>query len=352
MKRILLTLPAAIYELGVRTRIALYEANYLKSHGLPAPVISIGNITLGGTGKTPLVCYLARYLRDEGRSVAVLSRGYRRTVRGRVEVSDGESVLADAVAAGDEPFLIARSCPGVRVVADKDRAGAGKWLAEKSDVSVFLLDDGFQHIRLARDLNLVLMDAGDPVGGGRMVPFGRLREPLTGLKRADAVIVTRSDQAFDQAEVRDAVARYCRAGTPVFYGYHEVTGLRRLDCEGGARAIDFARRRVAMLSGIARPDRFQADLEHFAMRVVARRDFPDHYRYRMEDWNAVAADAVASGAEAIMITEKDAANLPARAVVGSPLPVYAVQIEFRCEDETALKTLVLRALMQAGAKNR
>lgn len=349
MKRILLAVPARLYELGVRTRIALYETKYLRMHRLPAPVISVGNLTVGGTGKTPLVCFLARYLRDEGRAVAVLSRGYRRSSSGRVEVSDADSVLLDAETAGDEPYLIARTCPGVRVVVDADRAGAGKWLAGKSEISVFVLDDGFQHLRLARDLNLVLIDATDPVGGGEMVPFGRLREPLTGLRRADAVVVTRSDRPFDQAQVRETVARYCRPETPVFYGYHDLTGLRRLDREGSARPMDFSRRRVAMLSGIARPDRFQSDLEHFAMRVVSRRDFPDHHRYGREEWEKIVAESRAAGAEAILTTEKDAANLPPDEVATSRLPVYAAQIEFRCEDEVALKSLVLRAVTRSRA---
>lgn len=352
MKRILLAVPARLYELGVRMRIALYETKYLRTYRLPAPVISVGNLTVGGTGKTPLVCHLARYLRDEGRAVGVLSRGYKRSSRGRVEVSDADSVLVDAGTAGDEPYLIARTCPGVRVIVDADRAGAGKWLAGKAEISVFLLDDGFQHLRLARDLNLVLIDATDPVGGGEMVPFGRLREPLTGLRRADAVLVTRSDRPFDQAMVRETVARYCRPETPVFYGYHDLTGLSRLDREGNARPMDFARRKVAMFSGIARPDRFQSDLEHFAIRIVSRRDFPDHHRYRREEWETIVAESQASGAEAILTTEKDAANLPSGEVAASPLPVYAAQIEFRCEDDIALKSLVLRAAARSEGRGK
>jgi tetraacyldisaccharide 4'-kinase len=344
LNRALLFAPAKLYEFGVRTRIALYQTEYKTTRRLSAPTISVGNITLGGTGKTPLVAFLAGYLRDEGYAVAVLSRGYKRRSRGRVEVSTDEQILVDAEAAGDEPLMIARTCPGVRVIVDADRAAAGAWLSARANVSAFILDDGFQHLQLARDLNLVLLDATDPVGGGEMVPFGRLREPLTGLKRADAVVVTRSDQPFDQDSIAETIARYCRANTPVFYAYHDLTRLRRLDREGQARPADFAYRRAAMLAGIANPERFRADLEHFAIRIVWRRDFPDHHRYREDEFAELAASAHSSGAEAILTTEKDAMNLPEQALKATPLPVFAAQIEFRCEDEIALKALTLRAL--------
>ncbi len=337
-------MPAKLYELGVRTRIALYQSGYLKSGHLRSPVISIGNLTVGGTGKTPLAAYLARYLQGEGHEVAVLSRGYRRASRGVVEVANTEAILSNPSTAGDEPFLLASSCPGVRVVVGKKRVAAGKWIEDRAPVSVFLLDDGYQHLGLDRDLDLVLIDASDPVGGARMVPFGRLREPLTSLRRADAVIVTRSDEAFDQAEVRRLISQYCRAGTPVFYAYHDLTSLRRLD-ESNARVspMVFSRRPVAMISGVARPERFLADLEHFGMSVVFRRRFRDHHRYLREEVSAFVEAAEAAGAEAILTTEKDAVNLPEDIATSSILPIYVAEIAFRCEEEVALKSLVLRA---------
>lgn len=349
LSRALLYAPAKLYELAVRTRIALYATNYLSEARLRAPVISVGNITLGGTGKTPLVAWLAGFLSDQGESVAVLSRGYKRESRGRIEVANAERVLVDAAMAGDEPILLARSCPGVRVIVDSDRAAAGRWLEDRAEVSVFILDDGFQHLQLARNLNLALLDATDPTGGGRMVPFGRLREPLTGLRRADALIVTRADEPFDQPLVRDLAARYCRVGVPVFYAYHDLTRLHRLDREGEGAPLDFARRSVAIFAGTARPDRFCRDLEHFAMRVVYRRDFPDHHGYSAGEFERIVEEAKNAGAEAIVTTEKDAVKLPTEALRSSPLPVYAAQIEFRCEDEAAFKGLVLRAIKRPGS---
>ena len=351
LTRALLYAPAKLYELGVRLRIALYETNYFKAQQLNAPVISVGNLTVGGTGKTPLVSFLARYLRDEGHDVAILSRGYKRASRGRVEVANERGVLTGPLEAGDEPYLLATQCAGVRVVVDEDRSAAGQWLEAQAPVSVFVLDDGFQHLGLARDLNLALIDATEPLDESEMVPLGRLREPLTSLRRADAVIVTRADQPFDQQAVKKLIARYCRENTPIFYAYHDVTGLRRLEGEGIVSPITFTRRRVAVLSGIARPERFVDDLLHFGMTIALRRDFVDHHRYTREEFLEVSEQARIAGAEAMIVTEKDAMNLPAEAVKASSLPVYAAQIEFRCEEEIALKGLVLRAMLR-GRKKR
>ncbi|HEY8462359.1 MAG TPA: tetraacyldisaccharide 4'-kinase [Blastocatellia bacterium] len=334
--------PAKLYELGVRARVALYENRLFETRRLNAPVISVGNLTVGGAGKTPCVAFLARFLGGEGYEVAILSRGYKRESRGRVEVSNGREILCGPNESGDEPFLLANLCPGARVVVDRDRYAAGKWLEERERISVFILDDGYQHIRLARDLNLLLIDASEPLDQAKMIPFGRLREPITAMRRADAVIVTRSDQPFDRRALEQAVARYGRAGAPVFYAHHKVTELIRLAGAGDARPADFARKRVAAVSGVARPDRFVADLERLGMEVVLRRDFNDHHRYSGEELSEIVARAREARVEAIITTEKDAANLPA-GFPGSP-PVFAARIEFICENEQALKELVRRTI--------
>lgn len=344
LARVAMAVPAKLYELGVRTRIALYESGYLHPSHLPRPVISVGNLTVGGTGKTPFVSFLARYLKDEGHEVAILSRGYARRSKGLVEVSNTERVLASPEEAGDEPFLLARSCPGVRVVVSNDRLIAGNWVMRQRSATIFLLDDGFQHLGLERDLNLALLDAGDLAGLERMVPFGRLREPLTSLRRADAVVVTRADEPFDQNALRVLVEKHTRERTPVFYAYHDLTVLRRLDmAEESRRPSSFARCKVAVMSGIGRPQRFVADLEHYGMRLVYQRAFPDHHRYSPEDFREVVRGARDAGAEAIVMTEKDAVNLPAELISPSPPPLYAALIEFRCEEEVALKSAVLRS---------
>jgi tetraacyldisaccharide 4'-kinase len=334
--------PAKLYELGVRARAAFYENRLFETRRLNTPVISVGNMTVGGSGKTPCVAFLARFLRDEGCEVAILSRGYKRESQGLVEVANGREILCGPAESGDEPFLLANLCPGARVVVDRDRYAAGKWLEERAPVSVFILDDGYQHMRLARDLNLLLIDASEPLDQAKMIPFGRLREPMTAMRRADAVIVTRSDQPFDRHALEHAVGRFAREGTPIFYAHHKMTELIRLDGDGAASPAGFARKRIAAMSGVARPDRFIADLEGLGMEIALRRDFDDHHRYTREELSEIVERAREVRAEAIITTEKDAANL-APGFAGPP-PIFAARIEFICENERELKDLVKRAI--------
>ena len=343
--RPVLYLPAKLYEAGVRARAWLYEHGWQEQRQLPAPVISVGNVTVGGTGKTPCVAWLGNYLQASGHAVAILSRGYKRASQGRVEVSDGKTILCDAAAAGDEPYLLAQSCPGVRVVVDQDRYAAGQWLSERARVTVFLLDDGYQHLRLHRSLNLLLVDATDELAEGRMVPFGRLREPLTAMRRADAVLVTRADQPFDQARLEQTVRRYTRPHTPLFYSSHRLTKLHSLTQPvAEPLALDsFVGKAVAAICGIARPERFFSDLQQLGMKLVWQQSFPDHHRYTPVEFATILAAAQRTQATAILTTEKDAANL-ADLTQSSPLPVYAAQLAFHCPQETALQALVQRVL--------
>jgi tetraacyldisaccharide 4'-kinase len=344
LTRALLYAPAKLYELGVRTRIVLYENNIFKIDRLQTPVISVGNLTVGGTGKTPCVAFLANFLHGEGYSVAILSRGYRRQSRGRVEVSNGREILCGPLDAGDEPYLLANSCPGVRVVVDADRYAAGQWIEGREPVSVFILDDAFQHLRLARNLNLLLIDAHEKLDQAEMVPFGRLREPLSALQRADAIILTRSGNPFDRAAFEETISKYSIKKLPIFDADYEITGLRWLNQEEIVDIVTLAQKQVVAVSGIARPERFIADLSRLGMQVVLRRDFPDHHRYRREELLEIANLARKAGADAIVTTEKDAANLPAEIVHSSDLPIYAAQIRFRCANEEALKSLALRTI--------
>lgn len=339
--RPVLYLPAKLYEAGVRARAWLYEHSWQEQKRLPAPVISVGNLTVGGTGKTPCVAWLANYLQTSGQAVAILSRGYKRASQGRVEVSDGKAILCEAATAGDEPYLLAQSCPGVRVVVDQDRYAAGQWLAERAKVTVFLLDDGYQHLRLRRALNLLLVDATDELAEARMVPFGRLREPLTAMRRADAVLVTRADQPFDQTRLEQAVRQHTRPDTPLFYSSHRLTTLCSLTQPGAAplAIASLAGKAVAAICGIARPERFYGDLQKAGMRRVWQQSFADHHRYTPTEFAAILAAAQRAQATAIVTTEKDAANL-ADLAHSSPLPVYAAQLAFQCHQASELHALV------------
>src|SRR5215213_1155286 len=182
-----------------RARSRLYRSGVFKTERVGAPVISVGNLTAGGTGKTPLVEWVARAIAEEGLRPCVLTRGYGRENEGRrVVVSDGVRVLAGVREGGDEAVLLAESLSGVAsVVCDRDRVAAARWAREHLGAQAFVLDDGFQHMRIARDLDVVTLDATAPWGGGHLLPWGRLREPVTALARADCVVITRSDLSPD-----------------------------------------------------------------------------------------------------------------------------------------------------------
>ncbi len=345
--RALLYVPAKLYELAVRARILAYEQELLKTYHLNAPVISVGNLTVGGTGKTPCVAFIAKALRDAGHQAAILSRGYKRQTAGRVEVSDGEQILCSPAESGDEPFLLAQNCPGVRVVVDQDRYAAGRWLEEnRTPVSAFILDDAYQHLRLARDLNLLLVDTTEPLSQAAMIPFGRLREPLAELRRADAVIVTRSDQKFDRAGLIETIKKHASPHITVFFAHHEMTRFRQLGSNSTKSLSEFAGKKIAAVSGIAKPERFNGDLQNAGLRIVYRRDFPDHHRYSSAEFAEVTGAAQAANAEAIIVTEKDAVNLSQQLLQQSSLPVFAAQIEFRCSETSEFLEMIFTATAQ------
>ncbi|MDT4965307.1 MAG: tetraacyldisaccharide 4-kinase, partial [Acidobacteriota bacterium] len=200
----------AVYGGVMRARRTLYRGGMLPTHRIASPVISVGNITTGGTGKTPLVDWVARAVALEGRRVCVLSRGYKRAdASKRVVVSDSKRILAGVKESGDEPFLLAERLIGkAAVISDGDRVAAARWAEENLGCDAFILDDGFQHLRLARDLNILAIDATNPWGGGKLLPRGRLREPLKEISRADCVIITRSEQVEDSSSLRHEIMRW------------------------------------------------------------------------------------------------------------------------------------------------
>jgi tetraacyldisaccharide 4'-kinase len=350
LKRITLQGPAWIYELAVRLRIAAYETGYIKPKRLGAAVISVGNITLGGTGKTPLVDYIARYLSQEGHSVAILTRGYGRKSRGQLVLNRASGEAGDQPQAsslshgetGDEALLLARSLPEVPVVINNSRVDGGRWAQRCFGSEVLILDDGYQHLRLARDLNLLVLDATDPFGGFRMVPFGRLREPLYAIKRADAVIVTRAHRPFDQGQLGSIIRYFCGDRIPIIYVYSTVTGLRHLDSGTVYDTDEFRGWKAWVMCGIGNPQAFVDDVVGVGVSVIGESLFRDHYPYSQQDVDRVTGEARAAGADLIVTTEKDAVRLGD--LESSEMPIYAARLDVRTEDEVRLKSMLLRLL--------
>ncbi len=335
---------AKLYELGVGARLQLYARGWLKTYRLPAPVISVGNLTVGGTGKTPCTAYLANLLTAAGFRVAILSRGYKRTTKGIVEVSDGERILCSPTESGDEPYLLARQCPGVRVVVGTDRYAAGMWLWQRAKVDVFLLDDGFQHVRLHRDVNLALIDAQEDLTQSKLLPLGHWREPVASLSRADAVILTRAS-AECRAGLKPALhsaARFLPSGAPVMTATHELGELRYLPDKALTPLSQIKAQPVFALTAIAQPQRFIEDLRQQGLNVIAQQTFADHHRYTLVEIENVIVAAQQAGAAVILTTEKDAANLPEELWQRElPLPIYAVQLRFQVIESDALQDFVL-----------
>ncbi len=335
----------ALYSAVTRARLALYRRGALTIHRINSPVISVGNITTGGTGKTPLVEWVARVAAREGRRPCVLTRGYGREDAGkRVLVSDGEQALADAREGGDEPRLLAESLQGVAaVVSDADRVAAARWAEEHLKSDLFILDDGFQHLRLARDLDLVTVDATNPWGGGRLLPAGRLREPLKGLKRADLIILTRTELAEDTDSLREQAARLS-GGRPVILSRTRTRAIRPLDeAMTRSNALDVSQP-IAAFCAIGNPAAFFAHLRREGFVLNHTRAFPDHHVYKQSDFDALAAEAKRLGAGALVTTEKDAVKLRSLSV---SMPCHVLEIRLEFDDEEKL-TGMLREAMTRG----
>jgi tetraacyldisaccharide 4'-kinase len=341
----------ALYGMLMRARLALYRRGAMQVHRLGAPVISVGNITTGGTGKTPLVEWLARELARAHRRPCILTRGYGRADAGaRVLVSDGERVLADAERGGDEPCLLAEKLLGMAaVISDADRVAAAAWALENLHPDLFILDDGFQHLRVARDLNIATVDATNPWGGGRLLPFGRLREPVRGLARADCIVVTRAEQTTDINALREQLASRSNS-RPVFLSRVQTSGLRplstrALNAEGMSPATllsaSSVASNVAAFCALGNPQAFFTHLGNEGFTLKVARAFPDHHVYSQHDILAVEQEARARGAEALLTTAKDGVKLRA---LGFRLPCYIVEIELSFDEEAAFRQLLMQAL--------
>lgn len=306
------------YALAHRLRRRWYAT---RAHRLPVPVVSIGNLSWGGSGKTPLTAALAAHLRDSGWRVAILSRGYGSRGEGVRVVSRGEGPLLDPLVAGDEPVLLAGELPGVAVVVGPDRHVAGLHALERLEPApeLFLLDDGFSHLRLARDLDLLAFPAADPFGGGRLLPSGRLREPLEAAARADAVLLTGAPESGDPGGELARALRLHGFGGPGFAVRTRAGAVRRIP----SSKID-AGARVLVVSAIARPEQFLETARRQSIEVAGELRFPDHHRYPPASLEKIRAAFVASKATVVLTTGKDRVKLQDRLELPiAELPIVA-----------------------------
>ncbi len=289
-------------------------------------VISVGNITLGGTGKTPLVALLARILQEREKRVAVLSRGYRRRGKGIKIVSDGKKILSNPQEAGDEPYLLARNLNTIPVIVGKDRVQAGRLATEKFASEILLLDDGFQYLKLKRDLDIVVIDAANPFGNGHLLPRGILREPLSSLKRAHLFCLTRVDQARKLGELENRL-NTVNPETPIVECIHRPCFLRKLPDGPQVGLERVSGRRVVAFSAVGNPEGFEQSLVGLGAQLVGRMRFKDHHRYSVKDLERIARLAQNSQAQMIVTTGKDSVNLLQSSI--SDIEMWSLEIEIQ-----------------------
>ncbi len=335
--QLLLLLPSLFYAFLQRLRAWLYRDGVLDTKRLSRPVISIGNLAVGGTGKTPVTAYIARLLLAQGLRVAVLSRGYGGNCEGQVRVvSDGHEIFLSADECGDEPYLLARTIPGLMVVIGADRYAAGVLAMERLKPDIFLLDDGFQHLRLFRDLNILLLDCTRPFGNGWGLPAGLLREPKCAALRADLVIQTRCPGgAMPAAVVPDRL--HCCAR-------HLLGDALPLAGDDPLPLAGMRGRKLLAFAGIAEPDGFFEELRNHGLNLVATLDFPDHAVYDAALLGEIMDAFDACAADFAITTEKDGVKLNALPP-GLSEKILLARLELSIDDPTAL-TAALRNLLQ------
>lgn len=328
-----------VFSALAQLRFWLYRHRLLHDQPLGCLVVVVGNLTVGGTGKTPVVEKFARALRDRGRKVAILSRGYKSKSPPRWKrwwwafthaeeppprvVSDGQAVLLDSEQAGDEPYMLARNLPGVIVLVDKNRVKAGAYAIKRFGCDTLVLDDGFQYLPLKGRLNLLLVDKTNPFGNGHLLPRGILREPVKHLRRASYVFLTKSNGERDP-ELEATIQKF-NPGVDIIECAHRPQYLQRFG-NGERQPLAWLKgRRVLAFSGIATPESFEKFLRDLGAKIVARERYLDHYRYVDEDFDELFALAKREGAECLVTTEKDAVRIPENRV--HPLPLYYLRLE-------------------------
>ncbi len=327
------------YRLGHRLNRLAYRWGIFSVRRLGCRVISVGNLTLGGTGKTPIVIMIAETLRGHGFKPAILSRGYGGSATQPVNVvCDGQQVLLSAEVAGDEPAMIARRLRNVPVLTGKNRFQSGKYAVDRFGVDTLILDDGYQHLALSRDLNILLFDQKEPLGNGHLFPAGELREPVKESGRADLICMTRSSRNGTASSWEGFLPR----SVPVIKTAHRLDSIIRLDNQETLEVEFVEDQPVAAFCGIAKPGDFLKTLERAKARVVCFQSFPDHHHYSREELQSLDRQANEAGAKYILVPEKDAVKLDA-AVFSLPVLKVVIEVEILEGREVFTKYLLKNA---------
>ena len=325
------------YLLIVQVRLFLYKTGIFKTNKLQCPVISVGNLTLGGTGKTPVVQYIARFFITNGLKPVILSRGYGRSSKTLVAiVSNGENILLKPEEAGDEPYLLAENNPSLPIIVGKSRFLTGNIAINEFKPDIIILDDGFQHLSLARDLNIVLINSIRPLGNGHIFPAGSLREPISALKRADIILYTHSDEAPDN----------CCANLPTRKDIlkpetiHTFDKIVRISDQKIIPPEKLNKKKVMVFCGIGEPGSFRKRVEQHGAEIVDYKCFPDHYVYNMSDLQSIQKTAEKLKADLILTTQKDGVKIKEMASSFPLIWVVRMKIEFSTGEDKFQEALL------------
>ena len=327
-QKYLLFLLALFYWGIVFLRNLFYELNFFIVRKVDCKVLSIGNLTLGGTGKTPMVVFFAIYLISLGKKVAILSRGYGRATKGMVLVSKGDgNILCPWQDCGDEPYMIANKLKGVPVLVDENRYRGGLYLTENFNPDIIIMDDGFQHRALHRDLDIVLIDGGDSISEYRLLPYGKLREPWSNIIRADAIIITKKrPSALIKRKIDETLL-------PQLYTKFIPT-IRYPNSFSSNTKVD---QNIFIISGLGNPSFFEKTVERLGYEIRGIKNFPDHYHYKKDDVDKIQFLMKESGASQILTTEKDWVKLK---MFELDIVFGVVDINIRIQDKEALKGII------------
>lgn len=334
-----------IFKFVVRLRYFLYKKNVFLSQPLGCPVIVIGNLTVGGTGKTPVVEKFARELSARGRRVAILSRGYKSKQDSKIRtlfrqlihaeerpprvVSNGQRVLLGPERAGDEPYMLARNLPGVVVIVDKDRVKAGRYAIKKYGANLLILDDGFQYLPLRGHMNILLIDQTNPFGNKRLLPRGILREPIDHINRASYVMLTKSN-IVDDPKIPEIIHKYL-PGVGIIKCFHGPKFFVEVNNESHKEDISFVNgERVCTFSGIAMPDSFENFLITSGANLLYNKRFIDHHRFTRTELDHIFSVALYKKAKYVLTTEKDAVRIPKDYTCA--IPTFFLKIEIKILD--------------------
>jgi tetraacyldisaccharide 4'-kinase len=331
-----------LYEIGIQLRLYLWHHRIFRDHTLGCQVVSIGNLTVGGTGKTPVVEVFARALQQAGRRVAILSRGYKSTPRPLWQrlvskvtfqedkvppkiVSDGQSLLLDSEQAGDEPYMLASNLKDVVVLVDKNRVKSGRYAIRRFGCDTLLLDDGFQYLSLKSRLDICLIDRNAPFGNHYLLPRGTLREPITNLKRAHYIFITKSSE-LGAKKLRKAIRQF-NTQAEVIECAHQPLYLQDV-FTGERHGLKVLRNlSVAAISGIAVPESFEDGLRALGANLIYAKRYADHHRYTQQEVINMINRSLKRGAQAILTTEKDAVRFPK--IDRRDIPIYFLRVEIR-----------------------